>query len=118
MVKVLKYDYRYFAHYVGEMISVFYETAQSLLNADVGNVLNEKLSPDALGERLQAALLKHQMHREAAVEVSKGSIPRKFFRLPWFTTAGTFLANGFFESGALFAFFHLCSSFSLLIKKS
>ena len=56
MVKILKYDYTFFAAYVGEMTSIFYETAQTLLNADVANILNNKLPPETLGERMQAAI--------------------------------------------------------------
>lgn len=99
IIKILKYDYKFFAEYIGEMMSIFYETAYALLNADVANVLGDKLSLDTIGERVQAALSRYNMYREALGELSNTSIPRRMFREPWFKKAGVELAYGFFESG-------------------
>ena len=99
VVKILKYDYKFFQHYVGEMMSIFYETAHAQLSADVANVLDEKMSLDTVDQRIQAAMAKFHVYREAASEITKSSIPRKMFREPWLVKAGTALAHGFFESG-------------------
>ncbi|CDJ38129.1 hypothetical protein, conserved [Eimeria tenella] len=97
-VKILKYDFKFFQSYIGEMMSIFYDTAYLLLNADVANVLNEKLPLDSVGEQVQAAIGRFQMHREAALEASKTSLPRKMFREPWLVKSARDLAHGFFES--------------------
>lgn len=107
MVKVLKYDFKFFSEYVGEMISIFYETAYSMLNADVANVIEDKLFPHTMGAQINAAMARHRMHREAVGEIATTSMPRKFFREPWFRKAGVDLANGFFEAGK--ALIGLCS---------
>lgn len=101
MVKILKYDYKFFARYVGEMMAIFYETSYVLLNADVANVVDEKLGFDTMADQINAALAKFAKHREAASELAKSSLPRKMFREPWFRKAGMQLAHGFFESGEL-----------------
>ncbi|CDJ48117.1 hypothetical protein, conserved [Eimeria brunetti] len=72
VVKVLKYDYKFFQSYVGEMMSVFYDTAYVLLNADVANVLNEKLPLESAGDQIQTAMAAFQRYREAAAESAAG----------------------------------------------
>ena len=101
-VKILKYDYKFFQSYVGEMMSIFYDSAFVLLNADVANVLSEKLPLESMGDRIQAAMASFQRYREAAAESSKTALPRKMFREPWFIKSGRALAHGFFESSTAF----------------
>lgn len=101
MVKILEYDYKFFKSYVGEVMSIFYETAYVLLNADITNVLSEKLPLESAGDQIQAAMANFQRYREAAAEAGKTSLPRKMFREPWFVESGTSLAHGFFQSGTI-----------------
>ncbi|OEH77292.1 rhoptry neck protein [Cyclospora cayetanensis] len=99
-IKVLKYDYKFFQRYIGEMMSIFYEMAYGLLNADVANVLSDKMSLDTMRERIHTALAKFQVYREVSSEIQSSSLPRTLFREPWFTRSARDLAHGFFESGA------------------
>ncbi|XP_026192334.1 uncharacterized protein LOC34622828 [Cyclospora cayetanensis] len=96
-IKVLKYDYKFFQRYIGEMMSIFYEMAYGLLNADVANVLSDKMSLDTMRERIHTALAKFQVYREVSSEIQSSSLPRTLFREPWFTRSARDLAHGFFE---------------------
>ncbi|KAL8275228.1 hypothetical protein Esti_000812 [Eimeria stiedai] len=110
MVKILKYDYKFFAHYIGEMLSIFYEAAHALLNADVANVIDEKLAADTLGAQIGEAVLQAHKYQEVSMELGKSAIPRRMFRDPWLKIAARNLAYGFFHSAAGFALFHATES--------
>ncbi|KAL8451645.1 hypothetical protein Emed_001807 [Eimeria media] len=110
MVKILKYDYKFFSYYIGEMLAIFYEAAHALLNADVANVLNEKVAADTLGEQIGSAVLRSHKYQEVSMELGKSSIPRKMFREPWLKAAARNLADGFFHGAAGFALFHAMES--------
>ncbi|KAL8429312.1 hypothetical protein ACSSS7_006677 [Eimeria intestinalis] len=110
MVKILKYDYRFFAHYIGDMLSIFYEAAHALLNADVANVINEKVGADTLGEQIGKALMRSHKYHEVSMELGKSSIPRRMFREPWLRGAARRMAHGFFHSAAGFALYYATES--------
>ncbi|KAL8428125.1 hypothetical protein Efla_005828 [Eimeria flavescens] len=106
IIKVLKYDYKYFKRYVGEMLAIFYETAYVVLNADVANVLKEKLSADTLGDQISTAMARQQLYHEASADLHKSILARKFFREPWFRQSGEKLAHGFFHTAGGLAIYY------------
>lgn len=99
MIKVLQYDFRYFQNYIGDMLSIFYETAYALLEADIANVVSETMPADTMKNNLQAAMHRYVQSKRATSAIEAASIPRAFFRRPWFVKASKDLASGFFQAG-------------------
>lgn len=100
MVRVLRFSYRYFKTYIADILSIFYETAKAMLEADVANVVESGVPQSSPGEAIAVAQSNAAVRRATAQSnLDDSSLPRKIFRRPRFAKESEKLAYGFFESG-------------------